>query len=122
MSQRLKSLSRKGRCLLVALLAAGILLASACVYIAWQLFPRPSSGGQAIPADVETYNQAEVAVRMEGEQSLVSIQLSAGREQTQTVTAAPLATGEPLSPEEQQQILDLYSPYARRLAFYRGVI
>ena len=29
---------------------------------------------------------------------------------------------EPLSPEEQQQILDLYSPYARRLAFYRGVI
>jgi predicted aldo/keto reductase-like oxidoreductase len=29
---------------------------------------------------------------------------------------------EPLSPEEQQQILDFYSPYARRLAFYRGVI
>ena len=29
---------------------------------------------------------------------------------------------EPLSPEEQQQILDLYSPYARRLAFYRRVI
>ena len=29
---------------------------------------------------------------------------------------------EPLSPEEQQQSLDLYSPYARRLAFYRGVI
>jgi predicted aldo/keto reductase-like oxidoreductase len=28
----------------------------------------------------------------------------------------------PLSPEEQQQILDLYSPVARRLAFYRGVI
>jgi predicted aldo/keto reductase-like oxidoreductase len=28
---------------------------------------------------------------------------------------------EPLSPEEQQQILDLYSPYARQLAFYRGV-
>jgi predicted aldo/keto reductase-like oxidoreductase len=29
---------------------------------------------------------------------------------------------EPLSPEEQQQILHLYSPYARQLAFYRGVI
>jgi predicted aldo/keto reductase-like oxidoreductase len=29
---------------------------------------------------------------------------------------------EPLSPEEQQQILDLYFPYAHRLAFYRGVI
>ncbi len=29
---------------------------------------------------------------------------------------------EPLSPEEQQRILDLYSPYAQRLAFYRGVI
>jgi predicted aldo/keto reductase-like oxidoreductase len=29
---------------------------------------------------------------------------------------------QPLSPEEQQEILDLYSPYARRLAFYRGVI
>lgn len=29
---------------------------------------------------------------------------------------------EPFSPEEQQQILDLFSPYARRLAFYRGVI
>jgi hypothetical protein len=29
---------------------------------------------------------------------------------------------EPLSPEEQQEILDLYSPYARRLAFYRGMI
>lgn len=28
----------------------------------------------------------------------------------------------PLSPEEQQEILDLYSPVARRLAFYRGVI
>ncbi len=29
---------------------------------------------------------------------------------------------EPLSPEEQREILDLFSPYARRLAFYRGVI
>jgi predicted aldo/keto reductase-like oxidoreductase len=29
---------------------------------------------------------------------------------------------EPLSPEEQQKILDLYSPVVRRLAFYRGVI
>ena len=27
----------------------------------------------------------------------------------------------PLSPEEQQKILDFYSPYARRLAYYRGV-
>ena len=29
---------------------------------------------------------------------------------------------EPLSPEEQKEILELFSPYARRLAFYRGVI
>ncbi|MBI5602585.1 MAG: aldo/keto reductase [Deltaproteobacteria bacterium] len=29
---------------------------------------------------------------------------------------------EPLSPEEHQQILHLFSPYAGRLAFYRGVI
>ncbi|MBI5606606.1 MAG: hypothetical protein HY879_25015 [Deltaproteobacteria bacterium] len=28
----------------------------------------------------------------------------------------------PLSPEEQQQILHLFSPYAGRLAFYQGVI
>jgi predicted aldo/keto reductase-like oxidoreductase len=28
----------------------------------------------------------------------------------------------PLSPGEQREILDLFSPYARRLAFYRGVI
>lgn len=29
---------------------------------------------------------------------------------------------EPLSPEEQSEILALFTPYARRLAFYRGVI
>jgi predicted aldo/keto reductase-like oxidoreductase len=28
----------------------------------------------------------------------------------------------PLSPDEQREILDLFSPYAGRLAFYRGVI
>lgn len=29
---------------------------------------------------------------------------------------------EPLSSQEQKEILDFFSPYARRLAFYRGVI
>lgn len=29
---------------------------------------------------------------------------------------------EPLSPEDQKEILELFEPYARRLAYYRGVI
>jgi predicted aldo/keto reductase-like oxidoreductase len=29
---------------------------------------------------------------------------------------------EPLSPEDQEEILELFEPYARRLAYYRGVI
>jgi hypothetical protein len=29
---------------------------------------------------------------------------------------------EPLSPQEQENLLERFRPYARRLAYYRGVI
>jgi aryl-alcohol dehydrogenase-like predicted oxidoreductase len=36
--------------------------------------------------------------------------------------AASAQSFSPLSPEEQQDLIDLYRPYAKRLAYYRGVI
>ena len=94
---------RKYRIPLVVLVL--LALAAGGVYLAYQLSPRPETGGQTIPVSggAVTTSGGE-SMSHAGEEGL-SLQLSPGKPEPQVITPLPLATGEPLPEAEVERIL-----------------
>ena len=102
MTQSLKHLLARYRIAIPLLL---LLIISAVIFLVVRNRPHPDSGWQQIPVDTSlTVENGGPSVMSNGEQ-LVSIKLSEGRSQPQSVQPLPPVPGEPLSPGEIEQIL-----------------
>ncbi len=84
---------------------AAILVIAAGIYLAWRAVQPQGNGGHIVPIQVGGTGQTGGLSTMGSVLSLASFRLSEGKAQPQSVTPVPLAAGDPLSPQEIQQIL-----------------
>ncbi|UCH59533.1 MAG: hypothetical protein JSV61_15125 [Anaerolineales bacterium] len=103
MTDNLVRVINKYRIILIAVPV--LLLVAGGVYLAYQIWPRPGTGGQTIPISggvVTTTGGDTMSVSGEGQ---LTVSLSEGQPEPQELAALPLATGEPLPEEQIEQIL-----------------
>lgn len=102
MAQKVKQSLGRRRYLVLFIV---LLLISAGAYWFWRGRQNSGSGQGTIPLNVDTSSQSGGDSLMTGDTIPISIRLSEGQSQPQAVEPVPVATGEPLSPEEIGQIL-----------------
>src|SRR5512138_2978234 len=82
-----------------------VLLLALGGYLIWRAAQKPPSIGHTIPIQGGSTSQTGGITTLANAVSLVSIRLSEGKAHPQTAVSIPLATGDPLTPEEIQRIL-----------------